>query len=126
MLFLDSFHTYGSGNVFSITLLASTRFRTCEIVKRKFVQYIFLQFLAYMQSVRKKDLFCSYTKNRQKHCKNSSIFFVHKNSSSIKLPWGYCVHSYNNTLQSRIQLTWHYRQPKEKEILDEKSLFIPF
>ena len=119
MLFLDSFHTYGSGfsfvnielpkpfvagytclllkpaypfralwwiflypadlhllNVFSTTLLVSTRSTTCEMVKNKFVQYIFLHFLTYIQSVRKKNLSCSYTKIRQKHCENSSIFLI--------------------------------------------------
>ena len=51
-------------NVFSTTLLASKRFRTCEMVKRKFVQYLFLHFLTYKQIVQKKknNLFCSYTK----------------------------------------------------------------
>ena len=42
------------------------------------------------------------------------------------LVWGYCEHSYNNTLQSRIQITWHYRQPKETKILDEKGYPYPF
>ena len=32
-------------------------------------------------------------------------------------------YSYNNTLQSRIQIMQHYRQPIEKEILDEKNPF---
>ena len=117
ILFLDSFHTYGSGfsfvniefpkpfvagytcllpkpayplwalwwiilypadlhflNVFSTTLLVSTRSRTCEMVKSKFVQYMLVHFLTYIKSVRKKNLSCSYTKIRQKHCGNSSIF----------------------------------------------------
>ena len=99
-------------NVFSTTLLASKRFRTCEMVKRKFVQYLFLHFLTYKQIVQKKKtiFFVVTQKNGQKYCENSSIF-------PIVCP---------NTLQSRIQITWHYRQPKEKEILDEKSLSISF
>ena len=28
------------------------------------------------------------------------------------------VHSYDNILQTRIQIMWHYRQPKEKEIFE--------
>ena len=55
-------------NVFSTTLLTSTRCRTHEMVKRKLVQYMFLHFLTYIQSVRKKDLVCS--------CTNYSIFPV--------------------------------------------------
>ena len=110
-------------NVFSTTLLASTCFRTCEMVKKNLFSIYFLHFLTYVQSVRKKDFFRSYTK---KVAETLQKFFDIPNNMSIKLSRRYFVHSYNNTLQSKIQIMWHYRQSKEKEILDEKSLSIPF